>query len=87
MGGYSYIQGKINRSIEIGLRGDLVQPFSVNNSGHYIFQVVPYITWFQSPWAHLRLQYNYMDGDQINGIHRVLLQIVFAAGPHKHDRY
>lgn len=87
MGGYSYIQGKVSRSFEIGLRGDLVQPWAVNNSRHYIFQVVPYITWYQSPWAHLRLEYDYMNGDQINGSHTVLLQVVFAAGPHKHDRY
>jgi len=87
MGGYSYVQGKISRSFEIGLRGDLVQPFALNNSKHYIFQVVPYITWYESPWAHLRLEYDYRNGDQISGSHTVLLQIVFAAGPHKHDRY
>ncbi len=87
MGGYSYIQGKVSRSFEIGLRGDLVQPFALHNSRHFIFQVVPYITWYESPWAHLRLEYDYMNGDQINASHTVLLQVVFAAGPHKHDRY
>ena len=87
MGGYSYIQGKVSRRIELGVRGDLVQPFSTCNSKHFIFQIVPYITWYQSPWAHLRLQYNYMNGDQIQPVQRVLLQVVFAAGPHKHDRY
>ena len=87
MGGYSYLQAKLSRQIEVGTRVDLVQPFDQNNSRHYIYQIAPYMTWWQSPWAKIRLEYNYMDGDLIKGAHRAIVQVVFAAGPHKHDRY
>ncbi len=87
MGGYSYVQTKLNRSFEIGLRGDLVRTFEVSDERHYQYQVVPYLIWFQSPWARVRLEYNYHDGNAMQAVHRVIFQVVFAAGPHKHERY
>ena len=59
---------------------------------HYPWQVAPYVTWSISPFVHLRLEYNHRDGYNIPGDHdhRVdifTLQLVFAAGPHKHERY
>lgn len=86
-GGYTYIQAKVNRQVELGLRADLVQPFTEDNKGHYIYQVAPYVTWYESPWVKMRFEYEYEDGDLIEGIHRGIVQAVFAAGPHKHDRY
>lgn len=87
MGGYTYLQSRLTRSIEVGVRGDLAQPFVMSNSHHYIYQVAPYFTWWQSPWAKLHLEYWYTDGDLIKGVHTAIVQVVFAAGPHKHERY
>jgi len=50
--------------------------------------VGPYITWYQSPFVHFRAEYNYQDGDGTGPEENVVwLQCIFAAGPHKHERY
>ncbi len=87
MGGYSYVQAKVSRTVELGLRGDLVRTFEVSDDKNYMYQVVPYLVWWQSPWLRFRLEYNYHDGNAMKAAHRAILQVVFAAGPHKHDRY
>ncbi len=87
MGGYSYVQAKVSRTVELGLRGDLVRTFEVSDDKNYMYQVVPYLIWWQSPWLRFRLEYNYHDGNAMKAAHRAILQVVFAAGPHKHDRY
>lgn len=88
LGGYSYIDYKFDLQWHIGARFDYTQPFEMNNSSKHILQIVPYITWWQSNWVRWRLQYNYLDGTEIaTAQNTIRLQIVFAAGPHKHDRY
>jgi hypothetical protein len=87
-GGYSYIEYKFDLQWQIGTRFDYTQPFETNNSSKYTWQIVPYITWWQSNWVRFRLQYNYLDGSEVpTAQNTIRLQIVFAAGPHKHDRY
>jgi hypothetical protein len=57
---------------------------------------VPYITFWQSEFVYLRLEYQH--GERIPYVafdetparrtdNRVLFQIDFAAGPHKHEKY
>ncbi len=90
MGAYSYMQYKFMRNWIVGVRGDYSQPFKLENSDEYIYQVVPYVTWWQSPWVRFRLEYQFKDGSDTlmdEPVHTVLLQLTFAAGPHKHDRY
>ncbi|MBN2801485.1 MAG: hypothetical protein JXR91_00170, partial [Deltaproteobacteria bacterium] len=86
-GGYSYMQVKPARSWILGVRGDFTTPFELENRDKYTWAVVPYITWWQSPWVRFRLQYNYIDWADQPKEHRVLLQMTFSAGAHKHDRY
>ena len=69
------------------MRGDFVQPFEVQNSSRWDIQAVPYITWWQSPWVRVRLEYDYFMPEAAGAEHRVYLQLTFAAGPHKHERY
>ena len=88
LGGYSYFEYRFNEWWQAGFRFDYTQPFIQNNSDKEMRQFVPYITWQQSHWVRLRLQYNYLDGnvfEKPSGT--VRLQMVFAVGPHKHDRY
>ncbi len=88
LGGYSYLDYKLNERWNAGVRFDYTQPFAVNNSDAYIYQVVPYVTWWQSHWMRFRLQYNYKNGSVFSEPdHIVRLQLTWAAGPHKHDRY
>jgi hypothetical protein len=88
LGGYSYIDYKFDLQWHIGARFDYTQPFETNNSEKYSYQIIPYITWWQSNWVRLRLQYNYLNSSESpTAQNTIRLQIVFAAGPHKHDRY
>jgi hypothetical protein len=102
-GVYSYLESKISRTIIIGVRGDYFEPdvkpyasaetvnlapLAVTEDGAYRWQVGPYVTWHQSPFVHFRAEYNHQDGDGTGAEEDVLwLQCIFAAGPHKHERY
>jgi len=47
-----------------------------------------WLTWWQSPFVKFRTGYSYENGAGTGpDVHSVTLQMVFAAGPHKHDRY
>jgi len=47
-----------------------------------------WLTWWQSPFVKFRAGYSYETGSGTGpDVHSVALQMVFAAGPHKHDRY
>jgi len=86
-GAYSYLDFGVSEALVIGVRGDLTQPFSVDNDGDWIWQAVGYLTWLQSPWVKARLQLAHLDGTGRPAEERLIFQVVFAAGPHKHERY
>ncbi len=47
-----------------------------------------WLTWWQSPFVKFRGGYSYEEGKGTGpDVHLVTLQMVFAAGPHKHERY
>ncbi len=48
---------------------------------------MPYVTWWQSPWVRFRLEYDVHAADAGPVDHRVILHLVAAVGPHKHERY
>ncbi len=88
VGGYSYVDYKLNERWNAGIRFDYTQPFTMNNSDANIYQLVPYVTWWQSHWMRFRLQYNYKNGSALSEAdHIIRLQLTWAAGPHKHERY
>jgi len=101
---YSYLQSKVSRTVDIGIRYDYyvpdtkgyanlsgplsLSPLAVASDDPHIRQIGPYITWWQSPFVKFRIEYDYSDSKGIdNPEHVVWLQCVFAAGPHKHERY
>ncbi len=103
-GVYSYLQTKISRTVDIGIRGDYyvpdtkryanysgctsLSPLAVTGDNPYLWQIGPYITWQQSPFVKFRLEYNHSNGKGIENPEDVIwLQAIFAAGPHKHERY
>ncbi|MBN2309877.1 MAG: hypothetical protein JXR94_12960 [Candidatus Hydrogenedentes bacterium] len=102
-GAYSYLQAKLSRTWEAGLRLDYYQPdykpyaglapvsltpLAYPERGAYRWQAGPYVTWHQSPFVRYRLEYNHEDGHGMEDAEdRILLQMIFAAGPHKHERY
>jgi hypothetical protein len=86
-GGYSSLEYKLAQQWIVGVRGDLVQAFETNNDDKYEWQAVPYLTWWQSEFVRMRLEYDFHQPSIGGPDHRVLLQITFAAGPHKHELY
>mgnify|MGYP000330089852 CR=1 FL=1 len=97
---YSYLQSKISRTVDIGIRADYfrpdskgyadstLSPLAVTGDNPYMWQIGPYITWWQSPFVKFRVEYNHAQGSGIDVPRDVIwLQAVFAAGPHKHERY
>ena len=102
-GAYSYLQTKIARNLDIGIRADYFKPDSksyANTTGApliplaYVtknperWQICPYATWWQSEWVKLRCEYDYAFGHGTEDTEHILwLQAIFSAGPHKHERY
>jgi len=102
-GAYSYIQTKLTRTWDVGVRCDYYEPdrkryaglpqislapLAVTSGGAYRWQVGPYVTWFQSPFVKFRLEYNHGDGAGVEKAEDVVyFQMIFSAGPHKHERY
>jgi hypothetical protein len=85
-GGYSYLEGLIARNLYAGARYDRtedpLEPF-VKVRG-----ISPYVTWWQSEFVRLRGEFQYLEDDRLAGPERrFLLQVTWAAGPHKHETY
>jgi hypothetical protein len=65
-----------------------INPLAVTENDSYRWQAAPYVTWYQSPFVHYRLEYNRSGGDGTGPDEETIwLQCIFAAGPHKHERY
>jgi len=102
-GAYTYLQSKVARNVDVGVRYDFYEPDSKDYAATpgasliplaytakdaYRWQICPYITWWQSEWVEFRGEYDYADGHDMEGPeHIVWFQAIFAAGPHKHERY
>lgn len=51
------------------------------------WQVTPALTWWESEFVYLRLEGQHHHDDLTGNENRLLLQAVFAMGPHKHETY
>ncbi len=83
-GGYGQANFRLDRRWVLGTRVDYVEGY---DGAVPILQVVPSISWWQSEWVRLRLQYNLVKPRGIDASHTVMLQFVWAMGPHKHETY
>lgn len=85
-GGYTYGEGLIAQNLYAGVRLDWVEdPF---DPGHRLIGWLPYLTWWQSEFVRLRAEYRYLEDQRTErSDDSLLLQLTWAAGPHKHDTY
>ncbi len=83
-GGYMQANYRASQRWILGARGDYVNRFEVAPD---IYQFAPSLTWWQSEWVRIRLQYNLLKPDGEASNHTVLLQFVWSMGPHKHETY
>ncbi|MBN2491357.1 MAG: hypothetical protein JXQ29_10970 [Planctomycetes bacterium] len=101
-GAYTYVQSRLARDWIAGVRLDYYKPDGKRYAGQvpsvaglaaahddaFRWGVAPYVTWHQSPFVHVRLEYDHLNGKGLERPeHLVMLQVIFAAGPHKHERY
>ncbi len=84
-GGYGQFSFKFAQQWIVGTRVDYLTPY-LDNDPNYL-QVVPSLSWWQSENVRLRAQYHYVKPNGMAASHTVLLQIVWAIGPHRHENY
>lgn len=88
LGFYSYVDYRFSQRYIGGVRFDYAQPPEIDNSGKFLWQVVPYLTFWQSEFVYLRLEADFLRGHQVDETDtRVFLQINWSIGPHKHEKY
>ncbi len=83
-GGYLQSNIRLGRRWIFGTRVDYVNGF---DAAPDIFQLVPSLSFWQSEWVRLRVQYNYLRPQGGPNNHTFLLQAMWAMGPHKHESY
>jgi len=84
MGGYAYVHAQLDRTSNVGVRGDWV---AAGDGQPEIFALAPVLTFWQSEYLYLRLQYQLGLPDGEDPTHAVVLQLNAGIGPHYHDRY
>lgn len=83
-GGYLQAAYRLDRQWVLGARADYVDRLG---DGPDVAQFVPSITYWQSEWVRMRLQYNLVRPEGGADSHSLLFQVVWALGPHKHEEY
>jgi len=92
---YSYLQVQLSALWFVGVRGDVALA-TQRPDDTLTWGVTPYVTFWQSEFVFLRLEYQHahdlplLDPDGGMGRRtddRLVLQVDFAAGPHKHEKY
>lgn len=102
-GFYASCTSKLTRMLETSLRFDYYSPAHRSWAGGegasgnplvlpiedpHRWSVTGNLTWWQSPFVKMRLEYTHEDGRWLEPREdRIVFQCVFAAGPHKHERY
>ncbi len=86
-GGFVFTEWRLNRRWLVGARVDYVQRMDPDATRVWAFS--PVVTFWQSEWVRLRLQYSLIRtlGVQPDTQHRLWVQLTWAAGPHKHEAY
>jgi hypothetical protein len=99
-GAYLSLDRQVSRTVHLGVRGDYyvpdtkawagpeIDPLAVASVDAFRWQAGPYLAWWQSPFVRVLLEADYSDGDFMGPAETTFtFQTVFAAGPHKHERY
>jgi hypothetical protein len=86
-GGFTYLDIRVSQTFILGARLDAGQKPELGDEREFV-QASPYMTFWQSEFVYLRLQYNYLwQNGGYEPEHVALLQIDFSLGPHKHEKY
>jgi len=85
-GYWSLVEARLSQRWLVGARADQVEnPLDPTETA---WLLSPTLTWWQSEYVRLRIEYDVHGLGQTSGTDgRVLLQATFAMGPHKHEVY
>lgn len=83
-GGYLQAAYRLDRRWVLGARADYADRLGDASD---VSQFVPSVTYWQSEWVRMRLQYNLVRPETGSDSHSLLFQVVWALGPHKHEEY
>ncbi len=84
-GAFTDLAWRLSQRWIIGGRYDYVEtPGLLSNKE---WQITPALTWWESEFVYLRLEGQHRHDDLTGNEDRLLLQAVFAMGPHKHETY
>ncbi|HXI19439.1 MAG TPA: hypothetical protein VNH46_00055, partial [Gemmatimonadales bacterium] len=84
-GGFADLTYRASRRWVLGFRGDWLQ--APRGADTREWQLTPTLTWWESEFVYLRLEGQHHHDSAAGSDNRVLLQAVFAMGPHKHETY
>lgn len=86
-GAYLYGTAKLSQRWGAGMRLDWAE--LPEEPGQEIWGISPYIEYWQSEWARLRLQYSHSSRliEENRTDNRFFFQVTWAIGPHKHENY
>ncbi|MCS7311835.1 MAG: type IV secretion system protein [Acidobacteria bacterium] len=86
-GGFVFAEYRLDRRWLVGLRADYVQ--RMDEADTHVWGLSPVLTFWQSEWVRLRLQYSYVRTGRPDRPteHRWMFLLTWAAGPHKHENY
>jgi hypothetical protein len=84
-GGFVDLNWQVNRRWILGTRYDYVE--TPRGARSTTWQLSPTIMWWESEFVYLRLEGQHVHDDLAGAQNRILLQAVFAMGPHKHETY
>jgi hypothetical protein len=85
-GAYTYLEGLARENLSLGVRLDGAE--HPDDPARRAWAVTPYVTWWQSEYVRLRAEISHLDDEaREEAENRLLLQLTWAAGPHKHDTY
>jgi hypothetical protein len=87
-GGYAAAELQLSRQAQVGGRIEAVERLDGSTS---VWQTSAYLTWWQSEWVFARAEWQHLSAPSAGGARdrtdRLVLQVVWSAGPHKHETY
>jgi len=87
-GGYVAAEAQVSLRGQVGGRVEAVELLGSTMSA---WQASGYVTWWQSEWVFARAEWRHLYGPGAAGARehgdRLVLQLVWSAGPHKHESY
>lgn len=84
-GGFATLEYRLGQQWLIGGRYEYTEnPFEPAESS---WLAAPTLTWWQSEWVRLRLEFDYLERPDGEPLQLLVLQTTFAMGPHKHESY